>query len=290
MESRIGSATILGMAITTQQRATSAIGDLLRRWRRLRGMSQLDLALKAGISSRHVSFVENGRAVPSRSVVLQLAKSLEIPLREQNALLNAAGYANVFSEGRLDGLELEQAVKAIRLLLDKLEPYPTWVLDRLWNLRKMNRAAARLLGVFLGAEQLALLGSPVNILRLVLSPDLLRPYIANWEELAPLLIARMRREASGPVPDEEAEALLEELLGLPDLQDSCQLPDSNAIAQPVIPLQLRNADVELELITTVTTFGRPQDVLLQELWIETCFPANPETDRFLHQLERNATT
>ncbi len=289
MELGIGGATILGMAIATQQRATSAIGDLLRRWRRLRGMSQLDLALKAGISSRHVSFVENGRAVPSRSVVLQLAKSLEAPLRERNALLNAAGYADAFSEGRLDGPELEQAVEAIRLLLDKLEPYPAWVLDRLWNLRKMNRAAVRLLAVFLDAEQLALLGSPATLLRLALSPNRLRPYIGNWEELAPLMIARMRREASGPVPDEEAEALLEELLGLPDLQDSWQLPDPDE-RPALIPFQLRNADVNLEFITTVTTFGRPQDVLLQELWIETCFPANPETDRFLYGLERNATT
>ncbi len=276
------------MTVSLVPRASSSIGQLLRSWRKVRRMSQMELALKAGVSSRHLSFVETGRAQPSRDVVLQIAEGLALPLRDQNALLNAAGYTHAFTEGPLDGPELEQAVRAIHFLLDKLEPYPAWLLDRLWNIHLTNRAALRLVNLFIDGERMAELSSKgqLNVLRLTLSPDLLRPYIVNWEVLAPLLISRVRREAIGGFPDDGENALLAELLELPGIPKSWRLPDPDVHAPPVIPIAFRKGDLELEFITTVTTFGRPQDVVLQEVWIESCFPANPETEKLLQQLAR----
>lgn len=269
-----------------QSYETSHLGRLLRSWRKVRRVSQLELALKAGISSRHLSFVETGRAQASRAVVLQLAESLELPLRDQNTLLTAAGYAPLFTEGPLDGPDLEHAVHALESLIEKLEPYPAWVLDRMWNIHSMNRAAVRVAGIFVGRERLDALAAegPMNLLRLNFSPDLLRPYIINWEVLAPMMLARVRRESMGPAPDHEVEELLEELLELADMPSTWRLPDPDVSAPPVIPIIFRKGELELEFITLVTTFGRPQDVLLQELWIEGCLPGNADTERFLQGL------
>jgi transcriptional regulator with XRE-family HTH domain len=263
-----------------------SLGDLLRSWRKVRRMSQLDLATLAAVSSRHLSFIETGRALPSRAMVLRLGETLELPLREQNILLHAAGYAPVFHDGPLVGPAFEQASRVVDFILQKQEPYPAWLVDRLWNIERVNRAGRRFVELFLDPECLSRIAesSQLNLIWLMFSPDLLRPWIVNFEPIAQSLLVRLRREVDVPGQDPELAELLQRVLALPDLPDAWKLRDLHADASPVIPVILQKGSIRLELLTTATTFGRPQDVTLQHLWIESCFPGDQETDRILSDL------
>ena len=252
----------------------SSVGDLLRDWRKRRRLSQLDLALAAEVSQRHLSFIESGRAAPSRDMVLRLAEMLSIPLRERNALLAAAGFAPVYRERSADDPGFAAARRAVELILTGHEPHPALAVDRHWNLVFANKAVAPLLA---GADE-ALLQPPVNVLRLSLHPSGLAGRIANIREWRAHIIERLERqiEASG---DAGLVALREELKGYPLPPDA--RPYRAAAADPLggvaVPLEMRTDNGVLRFLSATTVFGTALDIGLAELTIETFFPADGET-------------
>lgn len=254
----------------------SPVGRLLQHWRQVRHKSQFAFALDAGISARHLSFVESGRAHPSRDMVLRLAAALDVPFRERNDLLTAAGFAPVFRETGLTAPELSHAWQAIELILRQQEPFPAVVMDRHWNLVTANDAATRFFGLMLkGASPPA----PPNIVRLMFHPDGLRPRVANWEAVAEALIQRVHREAVGGVPDKATTQLLAEVRSYPGVPEHWHGGSGTADLPPVIPVQFRQGKLALDFFSTVTTLGTPRDITLQEIRIECFFPANESTTR-----------
>jgi transcriptional regulator with XRE-family HTH domain len=257
-----------------------SFGDQLRAWRQRRRLSQLDLALEAEISARHLSFVETGRSQPSREMVLHLAERLEVPLRERNLLLVSAGYAPVFPERSLDDPALQAARRAMDLVLAGHEPYPALAVDRHWTLVSANRAVAPLLA---GVAP-ALLQPPVNVLRLSLHPDGLAPRIANLGEWRAHLLDRLRHQIDVSA-DPVLVDLRSELKGYP-------VPRAHAGSRPsredyggvVVPLRLATEHGTLALFSTTTVFGTPVDVTLSELALETFFPADQATGEILRGL------
>jgi transcriptional regulator with XRE-family HTH domain len=247
----------------------SPVGELLRQWRERRRISQLDLSIEADISSRHLSFVETGRSQPSRDMVLRLADTLDVPLRERNHLLLAAGYAPVYGEAALDAPQMAAVRQAIRLVLKAHEPFPAVVVDRGCNLVDANATIDLLTA---GAAP-QLLEPPVNVLRLSLSPDGLAPRIVNLAEWRAHLLARLRREIAVSA-DERLIELLDELRQYPGDKPDVEPPGSGDV---VVPLRIRTDLGELRFLSTVATFGTPLDVTVAELSIESFFPANPET-------------
>lgn len=260
----------------TQIESVAAFGQLLSGWRRLRGKSQLDLAIDAAVSPRHVSFVETGRSKPSREMVLTLATALDVPLRERNALLLAAGYAPVYRETRLDAPELEPALRALDLILKHQEPYPAVVLDAQWDLLRANDAAGAFLARLLGDARPE--GRP-NVLRLMFDERYLKPYVENWNEVAGNLVQRVHREAVGGAPTVALTRLLKELLAYPGVPASFGALDPKAAIAPFVPIVFQKGDLTLRYFSLVTTLGTPQDVTLQELRVESFFPADIETER-----------
>ncbi|MGH2618696.1 MAG: helix-turn-helix domain-containing protein [Thermomicrobiales bacterium] len=254
--------------------APSPVGRLLQHWRQVRQKSQLAVALDAEISARHLSFVESGRARPSQDMVLRLAGALDVPLREQNDLLLAAGYAPIFRETDLDAPEMTWARTALELILEHQEPYPAVVMDRNWNILTTNSAATRLFGRFVDLDALP---SPVNVIRLMFDPAGLKPWVENWEPVAEALIQRIYREAVGGVPDEATAALLAEILAYPDTPRRWRSPHPTVRPAPLLPVQFRIGDLRLSFFSTITTLGTPQDITLQEIRIECFFPADEET-------------
>ena len=254
--------------------ASRTVGELLRDWRQRRRMSQLLLAAEADISTRHLSFVESGRALPSREMVMHLAERLDVPLRARNMLLVAAGYAPLFRERPLTDPQLTAAREAVELVLKGHEPYPALAIDRHWTIVTANRALAPLLG----AASEALLAPPVNALRLSLHPDGIASSIVNWHAWRAHVLARLQRQidVSG---DETLAALRDELAGYPT-PPGAESPeaDSNAtLNQIAVPLRLRTPLGVLSFFSTTTVFGTPVDVTLSELAIEAFFPADPQT-------------
>ena len=251
------------------------VGEQLREWRRRRRMSQLDLACEADISTRHLSFVETGRAVPSREMLLRLVERLAVPLRERNALLLAAGFAPMFKARALDDPELRIARGVIGRLLAGHAPYPALAVDGHWNLVLANDAVAPLLE---GAAA-DLLAPPVNVLRLSLHPRGLASRIVNFGEWRAHLLARLHAQVVASA-DPVLAALLRELADYPVPPDADAAPphDTGGIA---VPLRLRTAAGVLNLLSTTTVFGTPVDITLAELALETFFPADEATARAL---------
>lgn len=259
----------------------SAVGRLLKHWRSVRRMSQLDVALRADVSTRHLSFVETGRSNPSREMVLLLCEVLDVPLRERNALLEAAGYAAAYRETGLSEPELDQVRSVVRFMLESHLPYSAVAIDREWNVLMANRAHERLLDAVLDDDVEDRIRS--NLLRLVFDPRGVRPAIENWDEVARAVLDRVHREVRGH-RDDEAGALLEEILGYPDVPERWSVPDLTRRPPMVIPIRLRAGDAVLSLFTAITTLGTPQDVTLQELRIESFFPADEATERAIRAL------
>jgi len=261
--------------------AAHPVGDLLREWRQRRRMSQLDLSLEADISTKHLSFLETGRAQPSREMVLHLAEQLEVPLRERNLLLVAAGFAPVFAERPLQDPALQAARKAVDLVLAGHEPYPALAVDRYWTLVAANAAVGRLLA---GAAP-ALLQRPVNVLRLSLHPDGLAPRIANLAEWRAHLLARLRRQVD-LTADPVLIALLAELgaYPAPAAGHGLRQSPSDDYAGVVVPLRLVTDTGTLAFVSTTTVFGTPLDITLSELALESFFPADAATAEALRRL------
>jgi transcriptional regulator with XRE-family HTH domain len=253
------------------------LGVLLRDWRQRRRMSQLDLALEAGVSARHLSFLETGRSKPSREMVLHLAEELDVPLRERNRLLLAAGYAPAFDERPLEDPELEPVRRAVAQVLTGIEPFPAAVIDRWWNLVASNRQ----LGVFLEGVAPELREPPANVLRVSLHPEGMAPRIANLAEWRAHLLSRLRREIA-TTGDTRLQELLDEVSAYPVPHDAPpDVPPHGAIA---VPLRIATPTGELTFISTVATFGTAVDVTVAELSIEAFFPADPTTAQALTDL------
>jgi transcriptional regulator with XRE-family HTH domain len=282
--------TIAGMDIQTAapsppRRAAAPLpfGDHLRQWRQRRRMSQLDLAHEAEISTRHLSFVETGRSVPSREMVLRLAERLDVPLRERNAMLVAAGYAPMYRERPLSDPALASARQAVELILKSHEPYPAIAVDRHWNLQAGNAMLPYLLA---GADA-ALLQPPVNVLRLSLHPQGLARQIVNLGQWREHLFERLRQQihATG---DPVLQDLLDELRGYPMPEGAQDTQLGGELLGVAMPFRFRTQFGVLNFISTTTVFGTPVDITLQELALETFFPADSATAGVLRELAAQA--
>ena len=259
--------------------AANAFGVGLGRWRAARRESQLSLAGLAGVSQRHLSFIESGRSRPSREMVVRLCESLDIPLRARNELLAAAGFAPLYPERPLGGgPELAVVRGALELILAHHEPYPAFVLDRAWRVVMSNAAGERLVAACVDAETLARLSETgaLNFMRLMFEPHQMRPRIRNWTEVEQRLLARLRREAGGD-PTSPSALLLAEVGPSEPRTPSAE---TEALA-PLVPVELVIDDGVLRLFNAITTFGTPQDVTVQELRIELSFPADAASQQLL---------
>lgn len=259
------------------------VGALLRWWRDRRGLSQMALAHRAGVSPRHMSFVETGRSRPGREVLIRIAEVLELPFRETNALLEAAGYARRYHESALDDEAMERLREMLRFVLDRYEPYGAVVVDAGWRLLLANQAHQRL-----SQRILAETGEPppaggrgeINLMIELFRPGGFRERLANWPEVAHHLLDRLRRQVAGNPTRNDVRELLERL-------ESYDLPPEPAIRPPdlpVLPMHFVLGDVELRLVSLITTFGAPQDVAAQELRLEAFLPADEATEQALHAM------
>lgn len=261
--------------------AQAPVGALLRNWRERQRYSQLDLALAADVSARHISFLETGRARPSREMLLRLAEHLEIPLRQRNRLLLAGGFAPLYQERSLDDPALQGARQAVDLVLAGHRPFPAHAVDRHWNIVASNKVARPLLA----GSAPHLLQAPVNVLRLTLHPDGLAPRIANLGQWRSHILHRLRQQVENSA-DPELEALLAELAAYPVPADQVNPGPRRDLYESgvVVPLRLRSEWGLLSLFSTITIFGTPVDITLAELAIEAFFPADAETGDILRRL------
>lgn len=272
--------TLLGQ--TQPVAAEGGFARLLRDWRQKRRMSQLDLALSSGVSQRHVSFLESGRANPSRNMILQLCETLEIPLRDRNALLSAAGFAALFKERALNDPQMGQVMSAMRMMLKAHEPFPAIVLDRIWNIVLSNGPFDAVM-TMLGDDIWERVGDgQPNLMRLFFHPHGLAPYIANWSTAGPLLWQRAMRE-SDDLGGAEMKALLNSLR---PLQHSHILwSQAQTAFMPVMAFDLNINGLVLSMFGIIATFGTAQDVTADELRIETLFPADAQTEALFRGMD-----
>ena len=254
---------------------TKSFGTRLRLWRERRGMSQLALAAAANVSQRHLSFLESDRTRPSRDMVLRLGAALEVPLRQQNALLLAAGFAPAWRESDLAAPELEQLRRALDRMLRQHEPYPAFVVDRRWKLLQANEGAARFVRFLLGAVP----AGEVNLAEALVSPAALRPFLENFDEVARYFLRGVQADAAADGTAETA-ALLKRLLTFSGMEVLMGGVAEDAKA-PVLSMDFRKDETRLRLFTTIATLGTPLDVTVQELRIEFFFPADNATEGLL---------
>lgn len=262
--------------------AASPFGLQLREWRSARRLSQLDLALEAGVSARHLSYVETGKARPSREMVMKLADTLEIPLRERNSLLMAAGFAPVYPETALTTPELARVRRAIGFILAQQEPYPAFLLNRHWDILAANAAAVRINRFALSGRDSA----HTNLLRQFFDPDDLRPTVANWEEVAGELIRHLHGAIAASPTDTAAHALLADILAYPDVLSRWRFREHGTTPSPLMETVLRRDGHELRFFSTITTFGTPRDITIDEMHIECCFPGDEATAELCRRLAK----
>lgn len=261
---------------------SSGLGDLLRYWRQVRGVSQLDLSLEASVSQRQISFIESGRSVPGRPTILSLAQTLDVPLRERNALLLAAGYAPVYSEAPWNAQEMHSVVRALERVVRQHEPFPAIVMDRHWNVLMTNDAAPRFFNHFVDMTSRK---EPRNMLHLIFDPQGMRPFVDDWDNVSRTLLQRVHRESVGHVIDDSTRRLLDELLAYPDVPRDWKAHAPSATpTMPVIPLGFAREGVVLRYFSMVTSVGTPQTVAAQELRLECMFPADDATEARHRQL------
>jgi transcriptional regulator with XRE-family HTH domain len=246
-------------------------------------VSQEQLASRAGVSARHLSFVENGRSQPSREVVLALAGALDIPLRERNTLLTAAGFASAYRASPLDGDELAHLRRAIDHVLEQQEPFGAVVVDGHWNMLRMNRGATKLFARFAptSADGLA---AARNLVLACTHPDALRPHCKNWLEVAGQVVARLHREIAARPTDDELGRLLARVLAMPDVPAEWRASAPGRAAAPFVTVHLASPTIEVRLFTMLTSIGTPLDVTAEEIHIETYFPADAASETALRAL------
>lgn len=265
------------MSLATRELSTGrdSFSLLLKTWRQRRRLSQLELALSSGVSQRHISFLESGRAQPSRSMILQLSETLEVPLRERNEWLSAAGFAPIFRARPLDDPQMNQVMSAVQMMLTNHEPFPAVAIDRAWNIRLANKAF-EMIGTMLGPDLWQRVGGTQrNLMRLFFHPNGIKPYVTNWTAIAPLLWHRAQREAEAFGGHDMKQVLLD----LSQYQDAETLwAAEDAALVPVLPLEIEKDGVHISLFTVIATFGTAQDVTADELRIESLFPADIATE------------
>lgn len=267
--------------LSVMSERSQSVGNLLKIWRERRRKSQLDLALEAEISTRHLSFVETGKAKPSREMILLLAENLEIPLREQNKILIVGGYAPVFSEKSFDDISLQNARQAVESILKGHEPFPALAIDRHWNMV----AANSIVPLLLESVAIELLAPPVNVLRLSLHPQGLAPQIVNLAQWKTHLMTRIHRQID-QTADEQLERLAKEINGY-KTQNSKIEKVENLPTDIVIPLVIESKLGRLSFISTTTIFGTPIDITVSEIALETFFPADEATRKVFANLHNN---
>ncbi len=254
----------------------------LRQWRGRRGLSQLALAHAADVSQRHVSFIELGRTAPSRAMVLRLAAALDIPLRQQNALLRAAGFAPAWTESALDAPALAAVQRALDFMLAQQEPYPAFVLDRRWNVLRVNAGAERFVAFLTDSAPAPVdPANPINLADALMSPQALRPLIVNWREMAAYFLRSVQADAAAD-GSAESEALVARLRAYPDVAGLLAVVPEDSPA-PVLPMAIAKGGTRLSLLTTLATLGTPQDVTAQEIRVECFFPADDATAAFFRE-------
>jgi transcriptional regulator with XRE-family HTH domain len=267
------------------------IGAQLRAWRQARRVSQEVLAARAGVSARHLSFVETGRSQPSRDLVLALAGALDVPLRERNTLLSAAGFAASYRASPLEATELVPLRRALDHLLAQQEPYGAVVVDGQWNILRLNRGAQALFRHFppTTPDGVAAAG---NLMLGTVHPGALQPYIVNWDEVAGDLVARLHREIAARPADADSRRLLARVLALPTVPTEWRAPTPGRAAAPFVTVHLRSPALEVRLFTMLTSIGTPLDVTAEELHVESYFPADDATEAVLRGLagERASST
>jgi transcriptional regulator with XRE-family HTH domain len=257
------------------------LGDMLRHWRDIRGASQLDLSLGTGTSQRQISFIESGRSTPRRETLMEIADALDVPLRERNGLLLAAGYAPTFAETSWDDDEMRAVTRALKRMLHQQQPFPGIVMDRYWNVLIANDATTRLFGQF---ADLAARKTRRNMLHLLFDPAGLRPHVDDWPKVAGSFMQRITREAIGRVKDRETTDLIAALLAYPGVDNDWVKPSSDALHLPIIPIGLRFNGGVLRYLSMVSTVGTPLTVAAQELRVELMFPADDWTENQHSQL------
>lgn len=256
------------------------IGGLLREWRTVRRMSQLDLALQADISARHLSYLENGKARPSREMIARLSDTLGVPLRQRNALLLAGGFAPAYPESGLDAPRLAHMRFAVDAMLAQQEPYPAFLLNRHWDILMANQAAGRVNRYLLGGRD----SKHGNMLHALFDPTDLRAALENWEEIAASLLRHLHNDVAATPSDGKAKALLDAVLAYPSVPARWRERDPDRAPEPVLNTSFRRHDVRISFFSTITTFGTPRDITLAELHIESCFPADNATTTFCQHL------
>lgn len=263
-----------------------SFGALLRHWRTNRKLSQLELALESAVSQRHLSFLESGRARPSQQMVMQLSEVLEVPLRERNSLLTAAGFAPFYRERGLSERDMAPVQEALTRMLAHHDPYPAVVVDRDYDLLQENRAFTAMIGLFGEPAKVWAACCPdgrPNLLRLTFHPAGARPFIRNFDEVAPVMLQRLYRELDAS-HNNKALAFIEELRRDTSLPAQWITATPGAIPPPVLPLVLGRDGVELRLFSMISTFGTPYDITTDEIRVETFFPEDAATEKLLRQL------
>jgi transcriptional regulator with XRE-family HTH domain len=275
---------VTSMQSEASGRGDAAVGHLLREWRTARGVSQLDLAMRAGFSARHVSFIETGRAQPSRQAVLVLAQALDVPLRDRNRLLEAGGFAHVYRHTPLDADDMRHIRGVLQFILDRHEPFGAVVLDRYSNVLMANSASQQL---FQAVVDPGLMTETRNMMLLVFHEAGLRQSIVNWPEVSEHLLSRSERELGGPSADETSRALLAEIRQLAGPATPGRHQQPLTPADVLLPVHIRRGEIDLRLFSAIMTLGTPQDVTLQELRIETFFPADAESERVIRAMQKS---
>lgn len=261
----------------TEAAVGGELGELLRYWRGTRGKSQIELSLDTGVSQRHLSFIESGRSAPSRQTLMNIAQGLEVPFRDRNRLLLAAGFAPIYGEDAWNADEMKSVNAALKRVLRQHDPFPAVVMDRYWNVFMTNASAPRFFNMFIDLDARP---KPRNLLHLMFDPAGMRPFIAHWDRTAKSLIQRVHRESVGHVIDERTRDLLSTLMDYPEVDDALKLADAS-IPQPtlpMIPLSFVRDSRTLNYFSMVTTVGTPQTIATQELRIECMYPADDQTD------------
>lgn len=262
-----------------------SVGRIVRRWREHRGISQMELAHEAGVSTRHVSFVETGRTNPSRASIDQFASALKLPMREHNALLHAAGFAPIYSETSIDQPEMAQVKQVLQYILDQHEPHICFVIDGYEDIVMMNDSAHGF-GSFFVDMNLFVNAGPPNLMRMAFHPEGFHQYIVNWEELSSRLIDRLQRAADLGDVNGRAQALLDEIIQYPSAPKQKWTPISDDDQGLLQLLHFCKDGIEFKLFSTIMVFAAPQDITVQELRVETFFPANAESGAILKTIGR----
>jgi transcriptional regulator with XRE-family HTH domain len=273
-------------------REHAPFGDLLRQWRTLRKRSQLDLALEAGVSQRHVSFLESGRAQPSRDMVLQLAEVLSVPLRECNLLMHAAGFAPAFAQRALQNDEMIAVREVLNLMLRHHEPYPAMVVDRQWNMLMCNAPAERFVALLGPVDEVWLRvdgSGQRNVMRMTFHPAGMQPLLSNWPQVARLLLTRLQREVAADPTDLALKQLLDDICEFPGVpEDWASQAWLQPMPPPILPLEVAMGAHTLKMFSMVSSFGTALDVTADELRVETFLPADDFARDFFESLSSPA--